>query len=75
MESIEQAVKSSTSKRLRKESKIEWLYNLGHQRQRSETHREGCRQLPAVASLNRQGSRHLAKERLGVEGKGGGEGR
>lgn len=75
VESSEQAVKYSTSRRLRKESKTEWLHNLGHQKQRSETHKEGCRQLPGVAGLNRQGSRHLAKERLWVEGKAGGEAR
>lgn len=73
VESSEQAVKSSSSRRLRKESKTEWLHNLGHQKQRSETHREGCRQLPGVAVPNRQASRHLAKERLWVEGKAGGE--
>ena len=46
VESSEQAVKSSSSRRLRKESKTEWLHDLGHQKRRSETHREGCRQLP-----------------------------
>lgn len=75
VESSEQAVKSSTSRRLRKEPKTEWLHNLGHQKQRSETHKEGRRQLPGIAGLNRQGSRHLAKERLWVGGKAGGEAR
>lgn len=75
VESSEQAVKSSTSRRLRKEPKTEWLHNLGHQKQRSETHKEGHRQLSGIAGLNRQGSRHLAKERLWVGGKAGGEAR
>ena len=75
VERSEQAVKSSTSRRVIKGSKTEWLHNLGHQKQRSETYKEGCRQLPGVAGLNRQGSRHLAKERPWVEGKAGGEAR